>query len=160
MEKQPAGREFEQLVAVKRQFEQPVERQLAERQPRQQEMELKLKQLKRILYKENGSEQSLTMESEFDLSEHFEATNEEAGLLELEHKALEVVWAPMLELLQLQRNQNHQKRACGNPKWQQLKLSWLLQELMVNLCSAEALNISLSINVYDGANVKREIGVT
>ena len=72
---------------------------------------------------------SLMMESEFDLSEHFEALHEEAGLLELEHKALEVVWVPVLELLQLQQNPNHQQEAYGNPNWQQLKLSWLLQGL-------------------------------
>ena len=40
--------------------------------------------------------------------EHLEAMNEEAELLELEHKAPEVVWAPMLERLQLKQNQNDQ----------------------------------------------------
>ena len=99
--KQPAEREFGQPVVVERQLEQPVERQLTERlylekwQPRQQEMQMKWKQLKRRLYKGNGSEQ--TMEREFDLSEHTEAMNGETELLELEHKSPEVVWAPMLE---------------------------------------------------------------
>ena len=46
------------------------------------------------------------MESEFDPSEHFEAMNKDAELLELEHKDPKVIWAPMLVLLQLQ--QNHQ----------------------------------------------------
>ena len=39
------------------------------------------------------------IEREFDLLEHLEAMNEEAEPLELEHKAPEVVWAPMLEQL-------------------------------------------------------------
>ena len=100
------------------------------------------------------------IERELDLLEHLEAMNEEAEPLELEHKAPEVVWAPILEQLQLKRNQNHQWSDCGNPKWQQLKLSWLLQELMVNLCAVEVWNIFLSIIVHGGANVNRETGVT
>ena len=143
VEKQQVERE---LVIVERQLEHLVERQLAERpylekrKPKQQEMQLKLQPLKRRLYKEIGSEQSLMIEREFDLLEHLEAMNEEAEPLELEHKAPEVVWAPMLEQLQLK---HYQQRDCGNPKWQRLKLSWLLQELMVNLCSVEVWNIVL-----------------
>ena len=49
VEKQPAEREFEQLVAAERQFEQLMKGQLTERlylekrQPREQEIRLKLK---------------------------------------------------------------------------------------------------------------------
>ena len=57
------------------------------------------------LYKETGSEQSLMIERELDLLEHLEAMNEEAEPLELEHKAPEVVWAPILEQLQLKHYQ-------------------------------------------------------